>query len=140
MSEMANTIKGEEGSKVTIEVLRGEQILTFEVTREKVNTNPVYSEKLENDIGYLEITSFDEGVAEDFKAKYKNSPYMPFVDTMNSRLFMAKASMDKEIADLYDRRDKELGTAFYMEKVKKSWVNPEEIEPVKVPWYRAMFE
>mgnify|MGYP000236477807 CR=1 FL=1 len=50
MSEMANTIKGEEGSKVTIEVLRGEQILTFEVTREKVNTNPVYSEKLENDI------------------------------------------------------------------------------------------
>ena len=70
MSEMANTIKGEEGSKVTIEVLRGEQILTFEVTREKVNTNPVYSEKLENDIGYLEITSFDEGVAEDFKAKY----------------------------------------------------------------------
>ena len=70
MSEMANTIKGEEGSKVPIEVLRGEQILTFEVTREKVNTNPVYSEKLENDIGYLEITSFDEGVAEDFKAKY----------------------------------------------------------------------
>lgn len=70
MSEMANTIKGEEGSKVTIEILRGEATLTFEVTREKVNTNPVYSEKLENDIGYLEITSFDEGVAEDFKAKY----------------------------------------------------------------------
>ena len=71
MSEMANTIKGEEGSKVTIEVLRGEQILTFEVTREKVNTNPVYSEKLENDIGYLEITSFDEGVAEDSGAEEK---------------------------------------------------------------------
>lgn len=70
MTEMANTIKGEAGSKVTLEILRGEQILTFEVTREKVNTNPVYSEKLENDIGYLEITSFDEGVAEDFKAKY----------------------------------------------------------------------
>lgn len=70
MTEMANTIKGEEGSKVTLEILRGEETLTFEVTREKVNTNPVYSEKLENDIGYLEITSFDEGVAEDFKAKY----------------------------------------------------------------------
>lgn len=70
MTEMANTIKGEEGSKVTLEILRGEQVLTFEVTREKVNTNPVYSEKLENNIGYLEISSFDEGVAEDFKAKY----------------------------------------------------------------------
>ena len=77
---------------------------------------------------------------EDFKAKYKNSPYMPLVDTINSRMFMAKASMDKEIADLYTRRDKELGTAFYMDKVKKSWVNPEEIQPVKVPWYRALFE
>ena len=70
MTEMANTIKGEEGSKVTLEILRGEQVLTFEVIREKVNTNPVYSEKLENNIGYLEISSFDEGVAEDFKAKY----------------------------------------------------------------------
>ena len=30
----------------------------------------LYKQKLENDIGYLEITSFDEGVAEDFKAKY----------------------------------------------------------------------
>lgn len=70
MTEMANTIKGEEGSKVTLEILRGEETLTFEVIREKVNTNPVYSEKLENDIGYLEISSFDEGVTEDFKAKY----------------------------------------------------------------------
>lgn len=70
MTEMANTIKGEEGSNVTIEILREEQTLTFEVVRAKVNTNPIYSEKLENDIGYLEITSFDEGVAEDFKAKY----------------------------------------------------------------------
>ena len=70
MTEMANTIKGEEGSKVTLEILRGEETLTFEVIREKVNTNPVYSEKLENDIGYLEISSFDEGIAEDFKAKY----------------------------------------------------------------------
>lgn len=70
MTEMSNTIKGEEESNVTIEVLRGEQTLTFEVTRAKVNTNPIYSEKLENNIGYLEITSFDEGVAEDFKSKY----------------------------------------------------------------------
>ena len=70
MTEMSNTIKGEEGSNVTIDVLRGEQTLTFEVTRAKVNTNPIYSEKLENNIGYLEITSFDEGVAEDFKSKY----------------------------------------------------------------------
>ena len=77
---------------------------------------------------------------EDFKVKYKNSPYMPLVDTINSRLFMAKASMDKEIADLYIRRDKEEAAAFYEQKVQNSWVAPQEIEPVKVPWYRAIFE
>ena len=77
---------------------------------------------------------------EDFKTKYKNSPYMPLVDTINSRLSMAKASMDNEIAELYIRRDKEMAAAFYEQKVKESWVNPAEIEPVKVPWYRALFE
>ena len=76
----------------------------------------------------------------EFKVKYKNSPYMPLVDTINSRLFMAKASMDKEIADLYIRRDKEAAAAFYEQKVQNSWVAPQEIEPVKVPWYRAIFE
>ena len=76
----------------------------------------------------------------EFKVKYKNSPYMPLVDTINSRLFMAKASMDKEIAELYIRRDKDLGSVFYDQKVKNSWVEPTEIVPVKVPWYRAIFE
>lgn len=76
----------------------------------------------------------------DFKSKYPSSPYMPLVDTINSRLTMAKASMDNEIAELYERRDKEMAAAFYEQKVKESWVNPAEIEPVKVPWYRAIFE
>ncbi len=77
---------------------------------------------------------------EEFKTKYKNSPYMPLVDTINSRLSMAKASMDNEIAELYLRRDKEIAAVFYEQKVKESWVNPAEIEPVKVPWYRSLFE
>lgn len=77
---------------------------------------------------------------QDFKIKYKNSPYMPLVDTINSRLYMAKASMDKEIAELYIRRDKEAAATFYEQKVQNTWVAPQEIEPVKVPWYRAIFE
>lgn len=76
----------------------------------------------------------------EFKEKYANSPYMPLVDTMNSRLYMAKASMDQEIADLYKRRDKDNASKYYEDKVKSSWVDPTEIEPVKVPMYRAIFE
>lgn len=76
----------------------------------------------------------------DFKAKYKTSPYMPLVDTINSRLYMAKANMDKEIADLYARVGKEKASQIYNEKVKQSWIEPKEIKKVDVPFYRAIFE
>ncbi len=76
----------------------------------------------------------------EFKAKYKTSPYMPLVDTINSRLYMAKASMDKEIADLYERTGKDKASEFYNEKVKQSWVNPKEIDDVDVPFFRSIFE
>jgi len=75
-----------------------------------------------------------------FKLKYQRSPYMPLVDTINARLHMAKASLDKSIADLYAKKGKKEAADFYNEKVKTSWVNPNEIEPVEVPFYRSIFE
>lgn len=72
MTTAANNIKGKAGTKVKLEILRGEKTLEFEITRKEVNTNPVISEKLENDIGYLEISSFDDGTAEDFKTKFES--------------------------------------------------------------------
>jgi outer membrane protein assembly factor BamD len=77
---------------------------------------------------------------EDFKKTFVRSPYMPLVNTMSARLFMAKASLDKEIADLYKRLDKPKAAEFYDEKVKESWVEPKEIQPVEVPFYRYPFE
>ena len=65
---------------------------------------------------------------------------MPLVDTINSRLYMAKASLNKEIAELYIRKDKEAAVAFMNQKVQRILVeNPAEIEPVKVPFYRSIF-
>ena len=72
MTAAANAIKGQEGTKVKLEILRGTEKLNFEITRKKITTNPVVAEKLENNIGYLEISSFDEGTATDFKTKYEN--------------------------------------------------------------------
>ena len=71
MTSAANAIKGKEGTKVKLEILRGQERKEFEIERKKITTNPVISEKLENDIGYLQISSFDEGTAEDFKTKYE---------------------------------------------------------------------
>lgn len=77
---------------------------------------------------------------EEFRVMFSRSPYMPLVNTMSARLFMAKASLDKEIADLYQRIGKPKAAEFYNGKVKESWVEPNEIQPVDVPFYRYPFE
>ena len=71
MTEASNKIKGEEGTTVKIEVLRGSETLTFELKRENVKVNPVEGEILENNIGYIAFSSFDEGTSEEFKTKYE---------------------------------------------------------------------
>lgn len=71
MTIASNKIKGEEGTKVTIEVLRGAEKLKFELTREKVKVNQVEGKVLSNNIGYIKFTSFDETTAEDFKNQYQ---------------------------------------------------------------------
>ena len=71
MSVAANKIKGEVGSSVKIEILRNSETKTFEIKRENIKVNPVEGKVLENNIGYIEFSSFDEGTADDFKAKYE---------------------------------------------------------------------
>lgn len=71
MTVASTKIKGEAGTKVKIEILRGDKTLEFEIERASVNTNPIISEVLENSIGYIGITSFGENTASDFKSKYE---------------------------------------------------------------------
>ena len=71
MTVAANKIKGETGSVVKLEILRGTETLNFELKRENVKVNPVEGKVLENKIGYIEFSSFDEETAEDFKAKFE---------------------------------------------------------------------
>ena len=66
---ISDHIKGEEGTTVKIVVQRGEEQKEFEITRETVNTNPITTKMIENNIGYLMLPSFDEGTAENFKTK-----------------------------------------------------------------------
>lgn len=71
MSVASNKIKGEEGTSVKVEILRGVETKTFELKRENIKVNPVEGKVLSNQIGYIEFSSFDENTAEDFKAKYE---------------------------------------------------------------------
>ncbi len=63
-------IKGEIGTTVKLEILRGTEQIEFDLVRDNIIINPVESEMLESNIGYISFTSFDENTAESFKEKY----------------------------------------------------------------------
>ena len=91
---------------------------------------------------YREQKLFTDTIVEieEFIEKFPNSPYIHLVRDINSRLHMGKAAFDKEISELYKRVGKDNASKLYLEKSKKSWNNPEEIETIIVPWYRSIFE
>ena len=64
MSEVANKIKGKEGTTVKIGIKRGEENLEFEVTRQNIKVNPVEGKILENNIGYIYCESFSNGIGD----------------------------------------------------------------------------
>lgn len=67
---VSSKIKGEEGTKVKITILRGDEYLDFEIERKSIKVYHVETELLENNIGYISLLTFDEGCAEEFKNAY----------------------------------------------------------------------
>ena len=61
---------GEEGTKVTLEILRGEETKTFEIERRTVLISHITTKVLENNIGYIAISDFEGGCADEFREKY----------------------------------------------------------------------
>lgn len=71
MDEAANEIKGEAGTKVKLEILRNGETKEFEITRKKVLISHIEAKVLEDNIGYIAISDFDGGCANEFESKYK---------------------------------------------------------------------
>ena len=69
--KISTYIKGKEGTTVKLTIKRDGKEMDFEVERKKIDLYPIESEVLENDIGYINITSFDKNTATEFKNTYK---------------------------------------------------------------------
>lgn len=67
LDEVTKKIKGKENTYVKLKVKRGNKELDFNVKRQKIVTKSVSSEVMDEDVGYLRITSFDENTYEEFK-------------------------------------------------------------------------
>lgn len=69
---ITNSIKGKEGTKVNIGILRNGEELNFEIERKTVEVKHVTSQKLENNIGYISIASFEGDVSTQFENAYND--------------------------------------------------------------------
>jgi len=78
--------------------------------------------------------------AEKFKRHYPDSMYYSLVDTIATNLYMAEASLNETIADLYVRIDKPKSAKYYRAKEAQPWIVWDEINRANTPWYKEWFE
>lgn len=71
LEEAVKKMKGEEGTKVKITILRNNEEKEFEIIRKSIKISHVSSKIMEDDIGYINISSFEGGCYEEFYNNYK---------------------------------------------------------------------
>lgn len=79
-------------------------------------------------------------VAESFKATYPYSEYYAQVDTMLTRLYMAIASLNESVAELYERLDKPKASVYYRGLSPQPWIDWTSVDKAQSAWYRRVFE
>lgn len=75
-----------------------------------------------------------------FKQRSMDSIYAPVVDTMVTRLYLAEASLNETIAELYERLDKPKGASYYRAKQPQPWIDWDKVDTAQTAWFRQMFE
>ncbi len=131
------------------EYLLAEHFLNEYIKRYASPSELEYSEFLKIKAKYMALPNprRDQGLINEaiisgnkFKVRYPRSIYYPVVDTMVTRLVLARASLNESIALLYERVDKPMGAEHYRNVYKETWVDWDEINKANVAWYKMMFE
>lgn len=66
LTACSNALKSQEGTVAKIEILRNGEIINVEVPRETIKMNHIDSQVINSNIGYMQITTFDEGCYNEF--------------------------------------------------------------------------
>lgn len=76
IDQAVSDIRGPQGSKVTLQIVRGQSPITLTITRENITVPSVNSKILTGNIGYMQITQFTDdtsSLAETAAQKFKNA-------------------------------------------------------------------
>lgn len=71
LNEAVKKMKGIAGTNVKITVVRNDKEMEFNIKRENIKISHVSSNVLNDNIGYIKISSFEGGCSEEFLEKYK---------------------------------------------------------------------
>lgn len=134
---VSSKIKGEEGTTVSITILRDNEEKEFNITRSNVKLKTVSSKMLENNKAYIKITAFNDGTANEFKETYENlkqnNPTGLVIDLRNNGGGLVTESLD--IAETMVEKGKTLlitANKNNKEDIRKSKENPTITIPVVV--------
>ena len=134
LDSVSNVIKGEEGTNVTITILRENEEKEFNITRSSVKIKTVSFKMIDNK-AYIKISSFNDGTAKEFKEAYEelknNNPKGLIIDLRNNGGGLVTESL--EIAETMVEKGNTLlitTNKDEKEKIEKSKENPTLTIPV----------
>ena len=77
---------------------------------------------------------------DDYKFNYSHSKFLPYIDTMQTNLLLAKYTLNLEIMVLYKKLDKPKAVEFYKTRDDFDWVDNKKVIQPDISFIRAMFE
>ena len=129
LDAVSSKVKGEEGTNVKLTILRDNEEKEFNITRSSIKLKTVSSKMLENNKGYIKISSFNDGTAKEFKEAYEklksDNPTGLIIDLRNNGGGLVSESLD--IAETMVEKGKTLlitSNKDKKEEIRKSTQNP----------------
>ncbi|MBO5349113.1 MAG: S41 family peptidase [Clostridia bacterium] len=137
LDSATDVLKGEEGTNVNITIIRNSEEKEFTIKRSNIRIKAVSSEMKNNNIGYIKISSFNEGTSEEFIEAYENlkkeNPSGLVIDLRNNGGGLVSESL--KVAETMVEKGKTLlitANKQNKEEIKKSQENPIINIPVTV--------
>lgn len=108
LNEAVKKMKGIAGTNVKITVVRNDKEMEFNIKRENIKISHVSSNVLNDDIGYIKISSFEGGCSEEFLERYKEIEKQNIKSLIIDLRFNGGGIVDEalNIAELMVQKDK----------------------------------
>ncbi|MSN97166.1 outer membrane protein assembly factor BamD [Campylobacter sp. FMV-PI01] len=75
-----------------------------------------------------------------FLIQYPKTQYRPLLETMLIKFKLALYHLNEDIANLYERTNRDISAEIYRKKLENSSLSDANLVPPDLPWYRKFFE